>query len=312
VYNKSWHWIFYLLSIIFLAEFVLYVFLGPETLYDRPNRVVASDDATVVVQEDKKEPHGAAPKWYTPYISFKRHDRTPWSRLPMETLAPLKMVLVMPVFLSATAYAVTFTYSNVLLTIETPALLGRKYALNAQQTGLQFIAYLLGALLGEPIAGYGSDKFMQWRTKRANGNREPEFRLPVALPGFFLILIGIVEFFCMLNNTPAGRWNVTPLIGGGIAVFGLQLITTVCLTYAVESQAALGAGAARNAAIFTAFWRQLYAFTAPFYYVQSFESLGLPGAGGLYAALACAMVFPLLACMIFGKKWRRAQYSRRQ
>jgi hypothetical protein len=98
----------------------------------------------------------------------------------------------------------------------------------------------------------------------------------------------------------------------GIAVFGLQLITTVCLTYAVESQAALGAGAARNAAIFTAFWRQLYAFTAPFYYVQSFESLGLPGAGGLYAALACAMVFPLLACMIFGKKWRRAQYSRRQ
>jgi hypothetical protein len=67
----------------------------------------------------------------------------------METLAPLKMVLVMPVFLSATAYAVTFTYSNVLLTIETPALLGRKYALNAQQTGLQFIAYLLGALLGE-------------------------------------------------------------------------------------------------------------------------------------------------------------------
>lgn len=55
---------------------------------------------------------------------------------------------------------------------------------------------------------------MQWRTKRANGNREPEFRLPVALPGFFLILIGIVEFFVMLNNTPAGRWNITPLIGG--------------------------------------------------------------------------------------------------
>lgn len=55
---------------------------------------------------------------------------------------------------------------------------------------------------------------MQWRTKRANGNREPEFRLPVALPGFFLILAGMIEFFVQLNNTPPGKWNVTPLIGG--------------------------------------------------------------------------------------------------
>lgn len=88
-------------------------------------------------------------KWYTPYVSFGRHDRTPWSRLPLEVLQPLEMFFCMPVFLPALAYAVCFTYSNVLLTIETPALLGRKYELDAQQTGLQFIAYTLGALLGE-------------------------------------------------------------------------------------------------------------------------------------------------------------------
>lgn len=40
-------------------------------------------------------------------------------------------------------------FDSVLLTIETPALLGRKYQLNPQQTGLCFVAYLLGALLGE-------------------------------------------------------------------------------------------------------------------------------------------------------------------
>lgn len=151
MYNKSWHWIFYLLSIIFLAEFVLYIFFGPETLYDRPTRAVAADDATVVEEEhrDQNTAPPASAAWYAPYITFKRHDRTPWSRLPLETIQPLKMFFVLPVVLSATAYAVTFTYSNVLLTIETPALLGRKYELNAQQTGLQFIAYLLGALLGE-------------------------------------------------------------------------------------------------------------------------------------------------------------------
>lgn len=113
VYNKSWHWIFYLLAIIFLAEFVLYIFLGPETLYERPSRAVRADDETVVQQEEvAKISDRPSAKWYTPYISFKRHDRTPWSRLPMETLAPLKMITVMPVFLAATAYAVSFTYSK--------------------------------------------------------------------------------------------------------------------------------------------------------------------------------------------------------
>lgn len=150
MYHTSWHWIFYLLSIIYLAEFFLYIFLGPETLYERPIRGTLADDATVV-ETDHHEDKGVVQqtKWYAPYIAFKRHDRTPWSHLPLETLAPLKMALVMPVFLSATAYAVTFTYSNVLLTIETPALLGRKYELNSQQTGLQFVAYVIGALLGE-------------------------------------------------------------------------------------------------------------------------------------------------------------------
>lgn len=44
------------------------------------------------------------------------------------------------IFLPSLAYALAFTYSNVLLTIEIPALLGRKEGLNAQQTGVGFFA----------------------------------------------------------------------------------------------------------------------------------------------------------------------------
>lgn len=160
-----------LLAIIFIAEFFMYLFFGPETLYDRPVRTNSSSSDLPAASAPAKS------KWYTPYVHFQRHDKTPWSRLPIECFQPLGMVFCLPVALPALAYAVTFTYSNVLLTIETPALLGRKYMLNAQQVGLQFVAYTLGALLGEPIAGWGSDKLVAWRTRRANGNREPEFRL---------------------------------------------------------------------------------------------------------------------------------------
>lgn len=70
--------------------------------------------------------------------------------------------------------------------VEIPALVGQKYKLNSQQVGLQFVAALIGSGLGEPLAGFGSDRFMEWRTRRAQGKREPEMRLPVALPGFII------------------------------------------------------------------------------------------------------------------------------
>lgn len=53
---------------------------------------------------------------------------------------------------------------------------------------------------------------MLWRTKRANGNREPEFRLPFAIPG---VLVAVRDVLpdrrvsrCLTDiglSTPAGR-----------------------------------------------------------------------------------------------------------
>lgn len=311
VYNKSWEWIFYLLSIMFLALFVLYIFFGPETLYERPSREVQQipDDQRTAVDAPlaTSATHSAATngRWYTPYISFHRHDPRPWRYLLLDAVIPLKLFLSPPVFLAATAYAVCFTYTNVLLTVETPALLGQKMGLNAQQVGLQFIAYIIGALLGEIFAGYGSDVYMAWRAKRNNGERQPEYRLPFALPGFVLCFVGILVFFIQLEHAQAGRWNVTPLVGGAIAFFGLQLITTSCITYCVESQEK--GIPARRAALFVAFWRQIFAFTGPFYFLVAAESLGLEGSGGLWAALQFAFIPVILLLIVYGRRWRQKQ-----
>ncbi|KAM0749529.1 MFS general substrate transporter [Meredithblackwellia eburnea MCA 4105] len=254
VYNKNWPWLFNLLAIINLAQFFLYLFLGPETLFDRPERFPNGQQVA-----STPSPTQNTSKWAA-YVRFERHGNVPWSQMPIEIVRPLSMLFKLPVLLATLAYAITFTYSNVLLTVEIPSLLGRKYNLNAQQTGLQFVGALVGALLGEPIAGYGSDKFMQWRTRRANGQREPEMRLPIALPGFLLVTIGLIVFGVQLQNTQAGVWSVTPVVGCAIAAFGLQLVTTVVYTYTVESQPV---DLMPRVPLFVALTRQVYAYAFP-------------------------------------------------
>lgn len=67
------------------------------------------------------------------------------------------------------------------------------------------------------------------------------------------------------------KQNVTPIIGVAIALFGTQLVTTVVYAYTVESQPA---DLQPRVPAFVAFFRQLYAFTAPFYLNIPYETLG--------------------------------------
>ncbi|BGP24751.1 hypothetical protein JCM10295v2_003670 [Rhodotorula toruloides] len=301
VWNTGkWQWTFYLLAIINLVQFILYVFLAPETAgFVRPARGVPGMESTLSEPPRQKTP------WWKLYFSFKRTSSAPWSRVPYETVHPFVMVLRPTVLLPALAYAITFSYTNVLLTVEIPALLGRKYKLNPQQIGLQYISSIIGASLGEVLAGTGSDWWMLWRTKRANGNREPEMRIPFGLPGFVIGAVGTLVFGIQLQNTAAGRWNVTPLIGVAIALFGLQIVTTVVYSYAIEATTRKHQ---HLVSPFVGFMRQIYAFTAPFYLTMPFEEWDYTKGAGLLVALIGIVSFALLfVCQVFGRRWRQRE-----
>ncbi|GAA5857965.1 hypothetical protein JCM1840_000986 [Sporobolomyces johnsonii] len=300
-HTGTWRWTFWLLAIINLVQFILYIFLAPETLFDRPVRGEPDSVAPLAQPVEQKD------SWWSPYITFKRRSNAPWSQLPKEIIRPIGIALAPTVMLPTLAYAIAFAYSNVLLTVEIPSLLGRKYNLNAQGVGLQFVGAVVGAALGELIAGRGSDMFIAWRTRRAGGNREPEMRLPLALPGYLLCAVGIIVFGVQLQNTEAGHWNVTPIVGVAIAIFGLQLVTTVSYAYVVES---MPPDLAPRVPAFVALFRQIYAFTAPFYLNLIFEQLGDAKASGLLAALVGGFGFICItACLVLGAKWRAAEVA---
>ncbi|KAJ7460933.1 MFS multidrug transporter [Mycena galericulata] len=289
VQNKGWQSAFYLLAASHLLLFFAHLFFGPETLY--LNRFAPGTGY------DEKEVTSRT-GWRS-YITFYVYD--PRHISLGEVFRPLIMIWRPVVLLPALAYAITFSYTNVLMTIQIPQLFGEKFHLTPGQMSLQFISLLIGAVLGEQLAGYGSDVLVNWRTRRAGGRRIPEFRLALAPPGFMLAIIGLIVWGIQLQNATVGKWNVTPDIGSAIALFGQQLVTTVCVTYAIESYLDETA----DVSAFIVFLRQLYAFTAPFYFPIAFDFFGTVKASGLFAGIIGIGMLLVIACNIWGPTWRK-------
>lgn len=147
-------------------------------------------------------------------------------------------------------------------TVEIPQLLQLKFDLDAQGLGLQFLSLIIGSVLGEQVGGPLSDSWMRWKARRQDGKHAaPEYRLWLSYIGFLLTITGTVVFLVQTENSPAGHWNVTPVIGVAISAFGNQVVTTVLITYAIDSNQ----HEAASVGVFITFVRQIWGFIGPFW-----------------------------------------------
>lgn len=236
------------------CQFILYLFFGPETRYTGPS---------------------SSSSFKREYLTLARIDSTPLTA--SEFLHPLSLFTNIPVLLAAVAYSMVFLFASVLNSVEVPQLLQQKFALNAEQLGLQFLGLIIGSLLGEQMGGYMSDLWMSTRArklKQHNNNNNssnntkppPEFRLWLSYFGFLVTIAGMVVFLVCTEQAAsgAGRWVVSPVVGTGIAAFGNQVVTTVLTTYAVDTHPADAGGVG----VFINFVRSTWGFIGPFWYVS--------------------------------------------
>jgi hypothetical protein len=223
-------------------QFILYLFLGSESLY------VRSEHASHNVASVKES-----------LFKFGRIDRTHF-RL-WDFFQPLSYFSKPCVVLPAAAYAMIFLWGSVMLTIEIPQLYPAMFGLNTQQVGLQFLGLVIGSVIGEQIGGFISDRWMLMRQKRIGEPPAPEYRLWLSYIGHVLTICGIVVFTIQLRDA-GSTWNITPVIGAAIAAGGNQVVTTIDITYAVdcyrEDAASVG--------VFITFVRQMWGFIGPFWY----------------------------------------------
>lgn len=118
------------------------------------------------------------------------------------------------VLIPSVAYAICFAFASVLITVEIPQLFIPKFEFNPQQIGLQFLSNIIGNVIGEQIAGRGSDWWMAWKAKKMGEQRrpQPEFRLWLSYFGYTLTMVGLLVFGIRIQQAPQGEWNVTPLV----------------------------------------------------------------------------------------------------
>lgn len=186
-----------------------------------------------------------------------------------------------------------------MITIEIPQLFPELFSVNTQQVGLQFLGLIVGSVLGEQIGGLLSDKWMAWRAHRTRSSVPAEFRLWLSYLGYLLTICGVVVFLIQIGDIKS--YNVTPIIGAGIAAAGNQIVTTVLITYAVDCYREEAA----SVGVFITFVRQTWGFIGPFWFPQAIEHLGFAGAAGLLVGLMVAVsILPTMLLQWRGVKMR--------
>lgn len=153
-----------------------------------------------------------------------------------------------------------FLLAGIVITIEIPQLFVEKFNLNTQQVGLQNLGIIIGSIIGEQVGGMMSDQWMLRRQRKMDTVVQPEFRLWLSYIGYLLSICGIVVFLVRIEQS-SDKWNITPIIGGAIASAGMQIVTTVLITYAVDCYRKEAA----SIGVFITFVRQTWGFIGPFW-----------------------------------------------
>lgn len=136
------------------------------------------------------------------------------------------------------------------------------------------------------------------RHKLGGKNPPPEIRLKAIWTGALLVPSGLIIYGFTLQYHVF--WFV-PLFGMGLACFGLQVLTTTCYTYSIDSYRAHGSETAQ----LINFIRQEFGMTFAFYVVDLCQRIGYQWAFFMFAILGSGLGFlPILVLMFKGGEIR--------
>lgn len=149
---------------------------------------------------------------------------------------------------------------QILINVELPGIFIVNFHLNTQEVGLQYLAVILGALIGEFGGRFVTDQFISKSRVQGKGQPAPERRLMLSHFGYVLTICGTTVF--LVQTMHAGdKWNITPLVGVTISSVGNQLVTTLLIPYAVDCFREQ----AGDVGVYITFVRQVWGFIGPFW-----------------------------------------------
>lgn len=115
---------------------------------------------------------------------------------------------------------------------ESAVLAAPPYNFSASAVGYSNFAFLVGGTIGLLTAGPFSDWVANRATRRNNGIREAEMRLPALIPFFVTTVIGIVVGG--LGYQRQWSWPIILVFGYGLTGLSVTTIPTIAIAYAVD------------------------------------------------------------------------------
>ncbi|KAN0120293.1 Major facilitator superfamily domain containing protein [Hyaloscypha variabilis] len=163
---------------------------------------------------------------------FQPLDRAAFQTVLHHILTPVQLFFYPIVFWAAMSMGAA---ANALLAVnitQSQGLAAPPYNFTPGQVGFANFALVAGGVIGLLVAGPWSDWVIMAATKKNNGIREAETRLPALYPFIFAALIGLVVIG--VGYDKHWPWEVIVILGFGLVGLQVVSIPTIAITYAID------------------------------------------------------------------------------
>ena len=297
VTGLDWHWCFYILAIFnFVVAFLGLIFFketyAPALLKQKAIRMRKASN--------------------NPYLHtlFEIADGdTTWERLATGIKRPISLLFLHPIVFGLSSF-MAFTYGFMYLMIVTfPTVFQGTYGFSTNISGLMYLVFGAGYLLGIFIWAFVIKKGYSILQKRNNGVGKPEYRLPALCFSGIGVPIGLVWYGWSAEKKLC--W-IMPGIGLAIFSFSLIAIFLTIQSYLIEMNNTFAASSMAA----SAFFRSLFGFAFPLFATAMYNKLGYGWGNTLCAFIGLGLGIPFpVFCLMKGEKlrlWANRRFERKQ
>lgn len=322
--THSWRYIYYVATALIGALTVLVIFTLPETSYVRSpvkgqagSRVNLERNSLADEHQSSNEKSASIHKETAAPIeisndqdssqmqkeSYRQSLRLFHGKFTEESLWKMAyrpaVLLVLPSVLWATLVMSVTIGFLVAISSNFASAFATTYGFKSWQSGLCFISGMIGTLFGILGGGWFSDWVADFFTRRNDGIREPEMRLPAITVALICSPLALVLYGCGIEY----QWHwIVPTIGLGLLSFAIAQGTNVSLVYIIDSYRPI----AGETVVTQLAFKSAFGFLLSFYTNPWIEEEGYARSFGAMAGISAAIILLWIPMYIWGQKMRIA------
>ncbi|RMD45116.1 hypothetical protein DV735_g69, partial [Chaetothyriales sp. CBS 134920] len=311
--SHSWRYIYYVATALIGGLTVLVILTLPETTYIRDiNALAATTDRKPSADSTKPESQNIEaqseePKrpvaTVTKKESFLRSLRLFHGKYTEESIwriayRPVILLILPTVFWAVLVMSVTIGFL-VAITSNFASAFSTAYNFTAWQSGLCFFSGLIGTLIGIHGGGWLSDWVADFFTRRNQGIREPEMRLPAITVALITSPLGLILYGAGIEY--GWHW-IVPTLGLGFLSFAITQATNVSLVYTIDSYRPI----AGEVVVTQLAFKSAFGFLLSFYTNPWIELQGYAGAFGTMAGISGGIIILWVPLFFYGRRIRHA------